>query len=446
MHADGSAPSCSEPRGVATDLIEAAERNPVRVVIAGGGVAALEAALALRAISATHFEIHLVAPDEEFHARPLSVAEPFDAVARKPLSLRAFASDNSVHFHRGALVAVHPLQRTVAIDDGDSLGYDALLIAIGATARPALAGALTFRGSQDGPAFRQLLAEIDAGEVGSVAFVVPPRARWTLPLYELALMTAARAGAHHVPLRIDFLTTEDEPLALFGPRVSKRVRGLMTDAGIRLRTRVAPIVAQRGRVFLAHGGVVAADRTVAVARLAVPAVPGIPQVAGGFIPTDLAGRVEGMRHVYAAGDATWYPIKQGGVASQHADVVASAIAADSGLPVPVREFEPVLRGILLTGEKPELLGPGPSWHHTGKIAGHYLAPYLAGHAPEDTVGDEHEAALDLALEAADAAAGWQDPQDALRWLDVAEGLNVALPLEYADKRREWTRLTREAAR
>jgi sulfide:quinone oxidoreductase len=249
-----------------------------------------------------------------------------------------------------------------------------------------------------------------------------------------------------VPLRIDFVTTEIEPLDIFGPRVAERVRKLLTAAGIRLRTSVAPIVAQPGRLFLAHGGVIAADRTVAVARLAAPVIHGIPQGAGGFIPTDLAGRVDGLQHVYAAGDVTWYPVKQGGVAAQQADVVAYAIAADTGLPVAVPEFEPVLRGILLTGDKPELLGPGPSWQHTGKIAGRYLAPYLAGHAPEDTVADDHEAALELALEAADAAAGWQDPQDALRWLDVAEGLNVALPLEYADKRREWTRLTREAAR
>jgi hypothetical protein len=105
----------------------------------------------------------------------------------------------------------------------------------------------------------------------------------------------------------------------------------------------------------------------------------------------------------------------------------------------------VLRGILLTGGSPEQLGPGPDWQTQGKIAGRHLAPYLAGHAPGDAVSADHEVALELALEAADAAAGWKDPKDALRWLAVAEGLNVALPMEFADKRREWTRLTKEKA-
>ena len=446
MHADGSRALRSESRSVGTDLIEATERNPARVVIAGGGVAALEAVLALRAHSPTHFEIEIIAPEEEFHCRPLSVAEPFDAVERKPLNLHAFASDNSARFHRGRLAAVHPVRRTVETDEGRTVGYDALLIATGAAALPALPGALTFRGPQDVDAFRYLLGEIEAGQVGSVVFAAPHRARWTLPIYELALMTAARAAAHHVSLRVEVVTSEDEPLAAFGARVSKRVRELLARADIRLRTSVTPIVAQPGRVFLAHGGVVAADRTVAVARLKVAPLPGLPQGAGGFLPTDPFGRVDGLRRVYAAGDVTWFPIKQGGVATQQADAAASAIAADSGLPVVPEEFEPVLRGILLTGDKPELLGPGPNWHHAGKIAGRHLAPYLAGHAPGETISNGGEEALELALEAADAAAGWEDPQDALRWLDVAEGLNVALPLEYADKRREWTRQTREAAR
>ena len=40
--------------------------------------------------------------------------------------------------------------------------------------------------------------------------------------------------------------------------------------------------------------------------------------------------MEGLDGVYAAGDATWYPIKQGGLAAQQADVVATAIAAAVG--------------------------------------------------------------------------------------------------------------------
>lgn len=444
--ADVPTSAAGEPHNVGIQLIEATERQPARVLVAGGGVAALEAVLALRSFSRTHFEIDIVAPEREFHARPLSVAEPFDAVARKPLDLHAFASDAAARYHQDAIVAIDPPRRMAHTRSGAAFGYDALLMAIGAQPRPLLSGALTFRGPQDVTAFRALLQEVEAGAVRSIAFAVPRRARWPLPLYELALLTGARASTHQIPLRIEFLTHETEPLSVFGPRVSARVRELLGAAGIRLRTSVDPIVAQPGRVFLARGSAVAADRTVAVARLVVPQVPGLPQGPGGFVATDNLGRVEGAKRIYAAGDATWFPVKQGGIAAQQADAAASAIAHDSGLAVEPEPFEPTLRGILLTGGKPELLGPGPRWHGAGKIAGRHLAPYLAGHAPGDAVAADHEAAIGLALEAADAAAGWDEPGDALRWLDVAEGLNVALPIEYADKRREWTRLTREAAR
>ena len=58
---------------------------------------------------------------------------------------------------------------------------------------------------------------------------------------------------------------------------------------------------------------------------------------------------------------------------------------------------------------------------------------LTAHEAEgDTV------ALGLALDAAEANDGWSDYPEALRWLDVAEGLAVALPPRYAAKRRQWS--------
>lgn len=446
--ADVASPQDGESRSVGIDLIQASEREPGRVVIAGGGVAALEAVLALRALAPTEVEIELVAPDRHFHARPLSVAAPFGLIDREGLDLHEFAADNAARFHHGAITRVRPELRRVETEAGKTIGYDALLLAMGASARPILPGALTFRGPQDVPAFASLLDEAERGEIGSIAFAVPRRARWSLPLYELALMTAAYASMRHWQLRLEVLTHEEEPMAVFGTRVSKRVRELLAGAGVGLRTSVSPVVAQPGRVFLVDGGAIGADRTVAVARLAVPPLPGVPQGNNGFIPTDQFGRVDGVRHVYAAGDITWFPIKQGGIATQQADAAASAIICDFGLAASAEPFEPVLRGVFLTGESPEYLGPDPQWPAIGKIAGRYLAPYLAHDADgsEPRVTADHQAALELALEAADAAAGWKDPKDALRWLDVAEGLNVALPMEYADKRREWMRLTKEGAR
>jgi sulfide:quinone oxidoreductase len=52
--------------------------------------------------------------------------------------------------------------------------------------------------------------------------------------------------------------------------------------------------------------------------------------------------------VYAAGDATDFEIKQGGIACQQADAAAEAIAARAGVAIDPAPFAPVLRGLLLT--------------------------------------------------------------------------------------------------
>jgi sulfide:quinone oxidoreductase len=145
---------------------------------------------------------------------------------------------------------------------------------------------------------------------------------------------------------------------------------------------------------------------VALPRLEGPRIPGIPQDADGFIATDLSGRVHGLASVYAAGDITQFPIKQGGIAAQQADAVAEVIAAQAGAVVQPHRFQPVLRGLLLTGGAPRYLrsephgGQGdtstvsdePLWWPPGKIVGRYLAPFLASHGgfeiqpPADTTG------------------------------------------------------------
>ncbi len=138
-------------------------------------------------------------------------------------------------------------------------------------------------------------------------------------------------------------------------------------------------------------GSVAADRVVSLPRLRGPFLAGLPHDSDGFIPTDLHGLVAGEADVYAAGDATTCPVKQGGVATQQADAAAEAIAARAGADVDPRPFRPVLRGMLLTGASPRYLRADQSgaagdsssasdqalWWPPSKIAGHWLAPYLA---------------------------------------------------------------------
>jgi sulfide:quinone oxidoreductase len=51
--------------------------TPLRVVIAGGGVGALEALMALHDLGEQQLQLTLVAPGDDFVLRPLAVAVPF---------------------------------------------------------------------------------------------------------------------------------------------------------------------------------------------------------------------------------------------------------------------------------------------------------------------------------------------------------------------------------
>ena len=119
------------------------------MLIAGGGVAALEAMLALRALAADRVEVELLAPDPKFRFRPLSVAEPFGLGSARALDLAELALANHATFTCDGLDAIDAPRRVVATADGRDIPYDALLIAIGAGGVDAVPGAITFRDADD---------------------------------------------------------------------------------------------------------------------------------------------------------------------------------------------------------------------------------------------------------------------------------------------------------
>jgi sulfide:quinone oxidoreductase len=361
-----------------------------RVVIAGGGVAALEAALALQDVASELADVEIVAPDEEFVYRPLAVAEPFLVGEVRRFPLEPLVEAAGARLRRAKVTAVDPGARVVVTEEG-TLPYDALLLALGARSREAVPGSLTFRGPQDTEALAALLDDALAGEVRQIVFAIPAGVTWPLPLYELALLTRETLidrGALNVDVTV--VTPEEAPLGIFGTPGSAAVRELLEARGIGLRTHAAPIGFENGVLRLAPQGWIEADRVIASPRLQGPALPGVTADWHGFVPTDLHGRVGSEVDVYAAGDLTQFPIKQGGIATQQADAAAQAIAAQLGAAIEPEPFRPVLRGLLLTGTVPRYLraetGTGhaevdtePLWWPPNKIVGHYLAPFLAEH-------------------------------------------------------------------
>jgi sulfide:quinone oxidoreductase len=376
-------------------LLEETIGVATRVLIAGGGVAALEAVLALRALSEDRFSVELLAPEPEFWYRPLAVAEPFGLGEVRHFDLAELAAAAGAIFSPGAVTAVDVGARGVETSLGSSIAYDILLVACGAIPTPAVAGALTFRGPADTDRFRQLLGEIEAGEVRRVVFVVPWGAVWSLPLYELALMTAAYVAERDLGgVELTLITPEDEPLQLFGRAGSEAVRGLLEERGISVQTGACAVELVDGELRLVPEGSVPTERVVALPRLRGPRIDGLPQTIEGFLSVDANGRVRGLSDVFAAGDITSFPVKQGGIACQQADAAAELIAAEAGADLKPQPFRPVLRGLLLTGRQPrylrhELAGgagdaseasPEPLWWPPAKIVGRYLAPFLGAFA------------------------------------------------------------------
>jgi sulfide:quinone oxidoreductase len=362
--------------------------NRQRVLIAGGGVAGLEAMLALHELAPEYVEVELIAPEPRYWYRAAAVAEPFGLGQVRSFELAELAQEVGAQFTLGEVIAINADAR-LAHTVTDTFAYDALLLACGAVPHPVLPGAITFRGPADTQLITELLRELDAGTVSSVAVAVPLGAYWSLPAYELALLIANHAETVGRDVDVALVTPEDQPLMLFGAAARDAVEAMLAARGIALYAGVCPTEVRDGELRLTPQATIPADRVIALPRLYGPPIDGLPQTRAGFVAVDPHGRVQGLSDVFAAGDLTNFPVKQGGIAAQQADAAAEAIAARAGADVEPRPFRPVLRGLLLTGGRPRFLrrdvGTGakgmvsidPLWWPPAKIVGRRLAPFLA---------------------------------------------------------------------
>jgi sulfide:quinone oxidoreductase len=308
--------------------------------------------------------------------------------------LRAIASDLHAEYHDARIESVASRKHVVRTTSGARLPYDALILATGARPVAGVPGAITFRDQRDIGRIKRLLADLESGAARRIVFALPPGAVWPLPLYELALLSARYARDRDLAIESAVVAPEEEPLAMFGREASELVRGLLEQSGVRfVGGAVAASVHRGGSLALANGEMIDADRVVALPELRGRQFTGVPSRRSGFVPVDASGRVEGLQDVYAAGDVTTFPIKQGGLAAQQADVVAQTIAAS--LDARIKEVRPrqVLHARLLGGTRPMFLRTEFDWSgqptsatllhadderaaKAAKVVGRYLVPYL----------------------------------------------------------------------
>jgi sulfide:quinone oxidoreductase len=389
----------------------------MRLLVIGSGVAAVEAVLALDALAEQRIDITVLSPTGEL-------------VLRARLPERALWADEAPRYalhrlgHLPNVTVVRDSARSVDVaahrargTSGASYEWDTLLVATGAVPRPAFPGEVTL-GVAPG-AVRSLAAEMERGLIARLSLVVSPGAAWTLPLYEVAFQLAQRdrGGA-----RLELFTAEEAPLALFGSDAAAEVAARLGAAGIDVHPNSYCEPADGGLLVRPTEHYVQTDAIVELPAPAAVPLPGLPVDHGGFLNVDGFGRVADVPDVYAAGDATAFPVKHGGLATQQADAAATHLAARAGANVGPVPFRPVLRGELVTPdgvlflETPIAGGGGagtvsehPLWEPATKVSGRYLSEWLASidpragramtHGPPGRLSlrpDRRHAALDVA--------------------------------------------------
>jgi sulfide:quinone oxidoreductase len=349
------------------------EKATTDIAVVGAGIAALEFVLALRELAGDSAGITVIAPDHDFMARPLLVAAPLGAAETIRRPLAEIAADAGFELVRSTVTAVDPERRRVELRSGGTMPYGTLVLAPGVRRLLAFEDAIQI-GDEDGTrALEAMRREIHDGSVSSVAFVAPTLTGWLLPLYEGALLTAAIDDR----VLVSLVTPEEHPLSLFGETASALVHDELVAAGVTFVGGRRPAV-ERATVVLRgdSGEPIEAERIVSLPLVRGPRIAGVPATGlYGLVPVDGYGRVSGLSDVYAIGDVTDYPIKQGGLACQQAGVAAAHIAAGHGVRITPEPFRPQLGATLITARGESIpLGAGRQW--PGKLPGRHLGPYL----------------------------------------------------------------------
>jgi sulfide:quinone oxidoreductase len=368
-----------------------------RILIAGGGIAGIEAALALRAFAGERAEVEVIDPAPRFTMAATSPGRVVGLVAGIEMPLGAVVRRAGATLRRARVAAVDPARHVVMLAGGELVTYDALVVAVGAHPEPHLPDAITFSGHADVAKTSALvdgMARAAArGARTDLAVVVPPGSAWPLAAYELAILIREHLVGlgHESPGRTTVVTAEDAPLAVFGPEASDEVGRWMRSGGVDVLTGAVVRSWRWGQLDLAGGDPMQADRVIALPVLRGPGLEELPADAYGFVHSTPDGRVPDVADVWVAGDAGAFPVKQGGIACQQADAIASAIARELGADAEEVPFLPVLRGWVwdeeggrflradLGGGRTESAGvaaSAPLWSPPAKVAGRFLAPFL----------------------------------------------------------------------
>lgn len=362
-----------------------------KVLIAGAGLGGIEAALALDDLAGDLVDVELCDTRSEFIFRPFVVAEPYGAVRSFRYELESLTRRCGAIFRPGTVATVDTERHRLVFEDGERTAYDHLIVATGSRMQWAVPGAVTFWGANEGQV-SEVIAALRGGSLRRLVLTMPAGYSWALPLYEMALFAVTELEkAGNGQTRVTVVTPEEMPLEVFGRRAAGQVEALLRERGVELLTASHPMRFEDGRLRVAPAREIDADAVVSMPRFEGRPPDGVPHDEEGFVGVDEHGGVIGLDRVYAIGDVTTFPVKQGALATQQADTVAEAVAAAAGAAIEPKPFDPVLRGVLFTGDQPRYLYGRPTGGHgetssfserpegplrEGKLTARYLSPLV----------------------------------------------------------------------
>lgn len=310
-----------------------------RIVIVGGGLAGVEAAIYLRDSLGDRAQTTLITAQDTFVFRPYQAYIPFGLTPDHiQLDLRSIAAAHAFSLVTGHVDGIRLHQQVIEFG-GQSIDYDYLIIATGASAVsepiPGLAQAHAIWSESDmmnlRSRFRRLLTEARSGSRRRLLFLVPPHSAWTGPVYEMAFMTDTWLYWNDVRRSFDIqiATPELSYVEALGAEMHhavaqdlerRSIEGLLGRRAVRVEANVVHFDDDTQAEF---------DVLIAGASYeGNPPGPGLPTDDRGFIQTRLLSRkVVGFEHVYAVGDGSDYPVKQGYLALVQADTAAEDICA-----------------------------------------------------------------------------------------------------------------------
>ena len=314
-----------------------------KVTVIGSGFAGLTAVRQLRKLDST-LEITLVSPEPVLQYYPSLIWVPAGLRKREDIliPLDKFFRKMRVNYHRASATGLREGGRILETDNGE-IANDGLIIASGGRfikKLPGIEHAITpCEGIDAAEQIRDRLKTMQGGSI-AVGFAGNPKEPSAMrggPMFEFlfGIERQLRDEGRRDNFRIVFFSPAPKPGNRLGPRAVEGLLEEMKKRGIETRLGHKMRGMEAGKV-MTEGGEFDADLI-----LFMPGMTGntwfdntdLPRSEGGLIKADRQCRVEGMEHVYVAGDSgsfpgpDWMP-KQAHMADLQAEAAAKNLVAE----------------------------------------------------------------------------------------------------------------------